>query len=70
MEAVISKLTVNNITVNEKLMEQMAARAVNSNNGKRTPGGLTMEQAREIVKKTLYKEGQTVPYMGDWKLSK
>lgn len=70
MEAVISKLTVNNITVNEKLMKQMAARAVNSNNGKRTPGGLTMEQAREIVKKTLYKEGQTVPYMGDWKLSK
>lgn len=70
MEAVISKLTVNNITVNEKLMEQMAARAVNSNNGKRTPGGLTLEQAREIVKKTFYKEDQAESYKGGWQLSK
>lgn len=70
MEAVISKLTVNNITVNEKLMEQMAARAINSNNGKRTPGGLTLEQAREIVKKTFYKEDQAESYKGGWQLSK
>ena len=69
LETVISKLTVNNITVNRELMEQMAVRAANSNNGKRTPGGLTLEQAREVIKKTLYKEGQAEPYIGGWQLS-
>lgn len=69
LEKVVNTLTVNDIAVNAEMVERMADRAVNSRNGQRMPGGLTMGGARNIAKK-FFREDQAEAYSGGWLFAK
>lgn len=66
-DAVIDRLTMNDISVSGEMAEHMARRAVNSPNGMRMLGGLTMDTARKTAGE-FYKEKQKELYTGGWLL--